>query len=174
MDLPMREPGALTIGGATLNEKAQAARTRLKVQLGRVRLAWRIVLIALLITLAGIIWLSQTSTVVSYGYQIDKIHKQEETLNRQAQILEAQIAAYENPSRVEQEAKDKLGLVYPDAKHIIFVKVQPANQTGSSNTASLSVDNNPQLAQVSDWWRQLTEALPKPWQGSAPQEPTDK
>ena len=173
MDFPMREPGTLTIGGATLNEKAQSARQQLKAQLSRVRLAWRVMLVAALITLAGIIWLSQTSTVVSYGYKIDKIHKQEEVLNRQAQIMEAQIATYESPAKVEQVAREKLGMVYPDPiKHPpVFVKVQPVVGDMASNS---NTDTNPQLAQVSNWWRQLTQVLPQPWQGSAPDVPSDK
>jgi len=173
MDLPMRELGALTIGGATLNEKAQAARQQLRTRLSKIRLAWRVVLVAVLITLAGIIWLSQTSAVVSYGYQIDKIDKQEAKLNREAQVLEAQIAAYESPAKIEQEAKDKLGLVYPDAKHVIFVKVQPAT-VAEPTSADAAGNKNPQLAQVSAWWRKLAVILPQPWQDSAPDAPSDK
>lgn len=167
MDLPMREPGTLTIGGATLNERTQAAKKQLRAQLRRVRLAWRIVLVATLLTLAGIVWLSQTSTVVSLGYQIDSIQKQEGVLNQQAQQLESQIATYENPAHVEQVAKAKLGMVYPDQQHIVYVKV-PASYNQPDNTAQIKQDSNPNLVQVDKWWRQLTNSLPQPWQGSAP------
>ena len=171
MDLPMREPGTLSIGGATFNEKTQAARQQIKAQLRRIRLAWRLVLVALLLTLAGIIWLGQTSAVVSLGYQIDNIHKQEVVLDRQAQVIEAQIATYESPAKIEQEAKTRLGMIYPDAKHIKYLHIPASSGQAGSDQAA---DTNPQLAQVSDWWRQLTGALPYPWQDSAPDRPASK
>lgn len=167
MDFPMREPNAVAVGSATLNEKTQAARQQLLVQLGRLRLAWRVVLVATLVSLAGIVWLSQTSTVVSLGYQIDKIQQNETVLNRDAQILQAQVASYESPAKIEQEAKTKLGMVYPDKSHIVFVKVQPAAGQ-NSDAKQVENSNNPDVVQVSQWWRQLTAALPRPWQGSTP------
>ena len=171
MDLPMREPGTLSIGGATFNEKTQAARQQIKAQLRRIRLAWRLVLVALLLTLAGIIWLGQTSAVVSLGYQIDNIHKQEVVLDRQAQVIEAQIATYESPAKIEQEAKTRLGMIYPDAKHIKYLNISASASNNVQAVSDQAADTNPQLAQVSDWWRQLTGALPYPWQGSAPNRP---
>lgn len=167
MDFPMREPNPLSIGSATLNEKTQAAKQQLRAQLQKVRLAWRIVLVATLVTLAGIVWLSQTSTVVELGYQIDNIQKQEATLNQQAQQLQAQIATYENPTKIEQLAKSKLGMVYPDAQHVVYVKV-PSSYNQPDDTSQIQQDSNPDLSQVNKWWRQLTNSLPQPWQGSAP------
>jgi cell division protein FtsL len=131
----------------------------------RIRLAWRFILVAILISLAAIIWLSQTSTLVSLGYETENLDKQEVLLDRQATQLQAQIAQYEDLNRIEDEAKTKLNMVPAQKK--VYVKV-PANQIEESAATS----SNSKLAPVNDWWRELLEMLPRPFKGSAPPEPT--
>lgn len=131
----------------------------------RIRLAWRFILIAILVSLAAIIWLSQTSTLVSLGYETENLDKQEVLLDRQATQLQAQISQYEDLNRIEDEAKTKLGMVPAQKK--VYVKV-PANQLEESPQTS----SNSKLAPVNDWWRELLEMLPRPFKGSAPPEPT--
>jgi len=169
MNLSKSEPRVSRARGNNLINKAQgrlqAARNRLTMKASRIRLAWRFILIAILISLGAIIWLSQTSTLVSLGYETENLDKQEVLLDRQATQLQAQIAQYEDLNRVENEAKTKLGMV--PAKNKVYVKI-PANQVEDTPETS----SNSLLAPVNDWWRELVEMLPRPFKGSAPPEPT--
>jgi cell division protein FtsL len=165
MDVPMEEPNTATLGTrARLRRRQQALGNRLRNGLAervrQLRLASRVILVGLLLSFAGIIWLNQTSTIVSIGYDMQNIDKKIITLNRQAEILQSQVAEFENLKRVEEEAKNKLGMV--TATKFVYVKV-PQTEAPSDNGAA-----NPKLYPVNDWWRELTEMLPRPWQGSAP------
>ncbi len=154
----MREPGTSLrgYGGA-----ANRLRTEFRQRMQRLRLASRVILVGLLISFAGILWLSQTSSIVALGYDMQKIDKRVIELNREAEVLQSQVAAFENPKRVEDEAKGKLGMV-PATKYI-YVKVPPSEVQTDENGR-----DNPKLYPVNNWWRELTEMLPRPWQNSAP------
>jgi hypothetical protein len=117
-------------------------------------------LVGLLISCGGLLWLNQTSTIVSLGYEMQNIDKSVIQLNRQAEILQSQVASFENLKRVEEEAKSKLGMV--QATKFIYVKVPQTEASSEQGQA------NPKLYPVNDWWRELTEMLPRPWQNSAP------
>ena len=133
---------------------------RLTERVQRVRLASRVILVGLLISCAGLLWLSQTSTLVSLGYEMQTIDKNVVLLNRQAEMLQSQVAAFENLKRVEEEAKSKLGMV--QATKFIYVKVPQVEAPPEQGLA------NPKLYPVNAWWRELTEMLPQPWQNSVP------
>lgn len=122
-------------------------------RLARIQLAWRFILVALLFFLASIIWLSQTSTLVSLSYEINRLDKKAQTLNREAEQLQAEIAQYETLARIEDEAKTKLGMV--QAKNIVYVKVPAA--IGQAQ-AKIELDK---LTSSNYWWRELSEMLPK-------------
>ncbi len=135
------------------SERLKAARASLTMRASRIRLAWRLILVAGLICLAAIVWLSQTSYLVGLGYDIEKMEKKKVTLERQSTQLQAQIAQYEDLKRVEDEARTKLGMI--PAKKVVYVKV-PANQAerGPEPINSTSAQGN-------DWWRDLLEMLPQ-------------
>ncbi len=164
----MRGPRGSAVQATQTRGKAQdrlrAAKANLTMRASRMRMAWRFMLVAVLVSLASIVWLSQTSTIVSYGYNIERLEKQKIELDRQASQLQVQIAQYENPKRVDEEARSKLGMV--PAKNSVYVKV-PAGQT----EVAPETNSNSLLAPVNDWWRELTEMLPRPFRGSAPAEP---
>ncbi len=178
MDRPMREPrqrgrGHGTGTGNTVNHnvsKAQdrfkAARATLTMRAGRVRLASRFILMAILACLASIVWLSQTSTIVSLGYQINDVDKQMTQLNRQAEQLKSQIAQFENLKRIEEEARGKLGMV--PVKNVVYIKVPVINADKARVAADYTEPDahsaaspNPLLVPVNDWWRELAEMLPR-------------
>lgn len=159
-----RRATTLRIGITRTTERLRAiSRINLLQRARQIRLAWRFILIAMLVCLASIVWLSQTSTIVSYGYNIEKMDKQMTALNQQAEQLQSQVAFYENLARVEEEAKTKLGMI--PAKTVIYLKIP------SSPLAPATTDKkNSKLAPVNDWWRELTEMLPRPFRGSSPVE----
>jgi cell division protein FtsL len=166
MNIPKVEVRGTTRGNNTVGraqDRLRAARTRLTMQASRIRLAWRFMLIAILVCLGSIIWLSQTSAIVSLGYETENLEKQKVVLDRQATQLQAQVAQYEDLQRVQEEAT-KMGMVTPKSK--VYVTV-----TGSVSQPAPETSSNSQLAPVNDWWRELTEMLPRPFRGSVPANP---
>jgi cell division protein FtsL len=157
-----REENLVKDGLSDVQEKVKNARAALSARVGKMRLAWRIILVVALISLAAIIWLSQTSTIVSIGYSMEKLDKEATVLDRQAEELNSQIAALEHPRRIEKEAREKLGM--KEATKFVYVNV---SATAEDNSPTSS---NPKLLAVSDWWRELVKILPKPWYGTAPKE----
>ncbi|HEX2912781.1 MAG TPA: septum formation initiator family protein [Chloroflexia bacterium] len=160
----------LSGGVAKAQDRLRAARANLTMRASRVRLAWRLILLALLFALAAIVWLSQTSTIVKLGFDIENFERQKVVLDRQAEELKSQIAQYESLQRVEEEARTKLGMI--PAKTTIFVKVpgytaQP-EQSGSSTSTAIAGN---------DWWRELSKMLPpttKEAQPSDAKQPANK
>lgn len=166
MDFPMLNPRRARAGQAAppkaglgvvkASERVKAARAGITRRAGQMRMAWRFVLVAILVSLASIVWLSQTSTIVSYGYEIEKLEKQKVTLNRQSEQLQSQVAQYENLKRVEEEARAKLGMI--PSKNSVYVKVPTSHDQSTGPVVGKS-----NLAPVNDWWRELTEMLPRPF-----------
>ena len=157
MDFPMPRPRRNELNGAGVTRTAGRVKTAgksLSARTGRLRLAWRFILVTVLVCLAALIWLNQTSTLVSLGYNIEKMNKQEIQLGRQAEELQSQVARYENLQQIENEARTKLGMI--PSKQVVYVKV-PAGQTTTDQTKTSSGELSP----VTDWWRDLSGLLPR-------------
>lgn len=134
---------------------------------GQVRFFSRFLLVTLLVCLGSIVWLSQTSTLVSLGYDIARMEKEKAQLDTDAQRLQSQIADYESLSRIEDEAKSKLGMV--PASKTIYIDI-PASQPASTPPSA----TNPNLAPTTDWWKDLIEMLPQQAQNSPTATPGNK
>lgn len=161
MAMQVKEPRrgratALVEGLVKTSDRARGKKSNLTKtsKTGQVRFFSRFLLVTLLICLGSIVWLSQTSTLVSLGYDIARMEKQKAELDIAAQRLQSQIADYESLSRIEDEAKSKLGMV--PASKTIYVKI-PASQPDSTPPAS----TNPNLAPTTEWWKDLVEMLPQ-------------
>jgi cell division protein FtsB len=168
MQIPMREPGSLPLGsglvGPETAKKVRAASQKIIIRAQKIRLAWRLVLVGVLICSAAILWLSQTSTIVELGYKMEQIDKNEVVLNRNAELLNTEIGKLTGIHQIEKIARDKLGMV--DASKKIFLEI-PA----SSESAREGANTNPRLYQVSDWWRIVSQMLPNPWRDNLPTRP---
>lgn len=168
MDLPKREPETSSRGSRLVRPETtlllKNARIRLLGRARKMRLAWRLILIALLCCLAAIIWLNQTSTIVSVGYDLDKIEKQEALLNQQAEAMNTEIGHYTSLRQIDQEARDKLGMV--EATKFVYLDIPSAPDSATNGT-----NTNPYLYQISDWWRILSQMLPSPWKDALPVRP---
>lgn len=134
---------------------------------GQVRFFSRFLLVTLLVCLGSIVWLSQTSTLVSLGYDIARMEKEKAQLDTDAQRLQSQIADYESLSRIEDEAKSKLGMV--PASKTIYIDI-PASQPASTTPSA----TNPNLAPTTDWWKDLVEMLPQQAQNTPTATPGNK
>ncbi len=158
MEMSVKEPRrgkstALVDGIIKTSIRVRGARAKKTPKTGQVRLFSRFLLVTLLICLGSIVWLSQTSTLVSLGYDITRMEKQKVNLDIAAQRLQSQIAEYESLTRVEDEAKSKLGMV--PAKNSVYVNI-PA-----SKPESTAASTNPNLAPTTDWWKDLAGLLPQ-------------
>ncbi len=168
MQIPVREPGVVlnrgAAKGASAAQRVNLAGRRLLKRAGQIRLAWRLIIFGMIACAMAIIWLSQTSTMVSLGYQMDEIDQQEALLNRQAEAINTEIGQLTNLHRIDQEARDKLGMI--EATKFVYVNI-PASQE-----SAVDGDNaNPHLYQVSDWWRIVSQMLPYPWRDGLPVRP---
>ena len=157
MEMSVKEPRrakstALVDGVIKTSLRVRNARAKKTPKAGQARFFSRFILVTLLICLGSIVWLSQTSTLVSLGYDVTRMEKQKADLDTAAQRLQSQIAEYESLSRIEDEAKSKLGMV--PAKNSIYVNI-PASQPESTPAST-----NPNLAPTTDWWQDLAGMLP--------------
>lgn len=160
MEMPVKEPrrarsNALVESIVKTSDRVRGIRPTKAPKTGQLRLASRFILVTLLVCLGSIVWLSQTSTLVSLGYGIARMEKQKAELNIDAQRMQSQIAQYESLQRVADEAKSKLGMV--PASNSVYVNI-PAGQSESTPAAS----TNPYLAPDTAWWQELTGMLPQP------------
>lgn len=87
---------------------------------------------ALLGVAAAAMQVNQLSRATSTGYTIDALARERATKQAQNQELEAEVAQLASLSRVEQDARGRLGLV--PATHTIYLDVNAA-PPGSNGTA---------------------------------------
>lgn len=158
MEMSVKEPRrgkstALVDGIIKTSIRVRGTRANKAPRTGQVRFFSRFILVTLLICLGSIVWLSQTSTLVSLGYDVTRMEKQKADLDIASQRLQSQIAGYESLSRIEDEAKSKLGMV--PAKNSVYVNI-PASQPESTPAST-----NPNLAPTTDWWQDLAGLLPQ-------------
>ncbi len=162
MERPMQKTRRTPATGTTaykVSDRVRAARANLTVRTGRLRTTSGFIFAAMLVCLGSLVWLSLTSQIVAYGYETEKMDKREVVLKRQAEQLQSEIAKYENLQRIENVAKNKLEMVPP--QKAVYVKV-PAEL---AQPAPVQIQTN-SLNPVTDWWRELTEMLPRPSQPS--------
>jgi|GEM_PF-1974224 len=170
MQIPMREPGRIPVGaglagvGPGAARRVKEARIKLVTRARQVRMAWRLILIGVLICSAAIIWLHQTSQIVSLGYENENITAKEALLDRQAEAINTEIGKLTNLRQIDEAARKKLGMT--EATKFIYVEI-PASSSSAVNGDSI----NPRLYQVTDWWRIVSQMLPSPWRDQLPSRP---
>ena len=133
-------------------------------------------LVVLLLSVGGIVWLSQTSTLVTLGYDVERMKDAGAVLDTKAQVMQRQIADYTNPVRIEKEAREKLGMIPATQKVYLTVKsVTPsapiatdASLADMRATQAANRTGNDKTAPVDRWWREMLEDLPEPYHSAAP------
>jgi cell division protein FtsL len=94
---------------------------REKVQLrGRTLLAYVAATAVLLVSL--LLYVSQGLRVIGMGYELDKLQDHYRALKVEREQLEVEQASLQNLKAVEQEAVEKLGMVFPGPEQIIVVR----------------------------------------------------
>ncbi len=101
-------------------------------------------LLALLIA-AAIFYIGMHVKVVNLGYQINQELQKKEKLIEDNKRLDLEIARLKSPTRIEHEAKEKLGLVMPSAGQILYLSKleDPAALEAVAKSLPLPPTSNP-------------------------------
>ncbi len=93
--------------------------------------------------MVAITGLAFTAAVIAYawphfelirlGYRMEELLGEREALLEERQHLELQRATELAPARIETIAKEELGMVYPDASHLLNVLTYPSTPFAASD-----------------------------------------
>lgn len=121
---PMRESQPVT----------PAKRPRRYVRLPYIRLngAGMVVVVAIALSVIGILYLIQTAHVAGLGYKLSALQKQRNDLAIQTAGIQAQVAQYESLNQIDGIATKQLGMV--PMQHYVFLNV-PDQSVAISPTA---------------------------------------
>ncbi|MBF6598960.1 MAG: septum formation initiator family protein [Dehalococcoidia bacterium] len=133
--------------------------------LGR-RISARAVLIAVAVVVVAVaaLQVNQFSRAASTGYTIDALTRQRAAKQAENYELEAQVARLSSLSRVESDARTKLGLV--PATRTIYVTVNQPLPSGPSlparfqEQAAAAAANLPPPPPAPSLWKRLLQLLP--------------
>lgn len=126
----------------------------------RLRLAPVLIVAALAIITVALLRVVQTSDVATTNFHIQQLEQERLEMRTRVGQVEAQIAALSSLSRIEREARERLGLEPPAAQRTVAVNVPwPAAEqqlpTRFAPDEDVAVDE-----QGSAWWRDLLHLLP--------------
>ena len=117
----------------------------------RVNTAVIYIVVAMLITAVGLLYLIQTNHVAGLGYEMSQLQRERETLSTRNEQLNYSIARYESLTQVESVAVDQLGMSQSDTFEFITVPRPARDQLVLPEPAS---QGNPSL--IERIWHGLT------------------
>ena len=94
---------------------------------GRVNTAVIYIVVAVLITAVGLLYLIQTNHVAGLGYEMSQLQRERATLSTRNEQLNYSIAEYESLSRVESIAVNQMGMQESEAFEFLTVS-RPENE----------------------------------------------
>ncbi len=115
------------------------------------------------IVVVALLQLVQTSDAATSNFAIQKIEQERLELRTRTSQLEAEIAALSSLSRIEQEARERLGLEPAAAQQSLQVNVPWPGADQQLLPTRFAPDEEPEVVEQSDgsaWWRDLLELLP--------------
>lgn len=92
----------------------------------RHRELFMVVMTALVLTVAVIVYAWPHFEIIRLGYRMEELREQRETLTEEKRQLELQLATESDPERIERIATEELGMIYPDADHVVVLESLPA------------------------------------------------
>jgi len=101
-----------------------------------------------IISLAGLLLLLQTGRLITSSYDIRHLEQERARWQARNQLLEAEVSALKSLDRIEQVAKEKLGMV--PAKQQFYVTLTPLEtaEAAAQPEQPLQAGTDP----FSDWW----------------------
>ena len=115
------------------------------------------------IVVVALLQLVQTSDAATSNFAIQKIEQERLELRTRTSQLEAEIAALSSLSRIEREARERLGLEPATAQQSLQVNVPWPGADQQLLPTRFAPDEEPEVVEQSDgsgWWRDLLELLP--------------
>jgi len=79
------------------------------------------VLIVAALVFLSLLFVWSRIEVVKLGYEISYANKVYQNFNKENQRLKVEVASLKSPSRIEEIAKNKLGLIHPTNEQIIII-----------------------------------------------------
>jgi cell division protein FtsL len=91
----------------------------------RHRELFMVALTGLALTVAVIAYAWPHFEMIRLGYRMEELRDRREELTELKHHLELQLATEKEPSRIETIARDQIGMVYPDADHVLVLSPTP-------------------------------------------------
>lgn len=113
-----------------------------------------------ILVLASLWQVLQTSDATTTGFEIQRLERQRDTLQAQVHSLEAEVAELSSLSRIDREARDRLGLVPP--ARTVYLKVDqpvPERQGIPTRYQPAPVEDAALAPPPESWWRGMLRAL---------------
>ncbi len=118
---------------------------------------------AVAIVIVALLQVVQTSDAASSNFAIQQLEQEKLELRTRTSQLEAEIAALSSLSRIEQEARERLGLEPAAAQQSLQVNVPWPGADQQLLPTRFAPAEEPEVVEQSDgsgWWRDLLELLP--------------
>ena len=115
------------------------------------------------IVIVALLQVVQTSDAATSSFAIQQLEQERLELRTRTSQLEAEIAALSSLSRIEQEARERLGLEPAAAQQSLQVNVPWPGADQQLLPTRFAPDEEPEVVEQSDgsgWWRDLLELLP--------------
>ena len=87
----------------------------------RHRELFMVALTGLALTVAVIVYAWPHFEMIRLGYRMEELRDRREELTELKHHLELQLATESDPARIETIARDQIGMVYPDADHVLVL-----------------------------------------------------
>ena len=100
--------------------------------------------LAFLFAAVGVLHVSSRVMVVDAGYRLSKLEAQQRQLSLENQKLQIELATLKSPARLEQLAREQLGMRPPPPGGVIAVRAVPAVHQARTGPAPVHPERRPQ------------------------------
>lgn len=116
-----------------------------------------LVAVTALAGLAALLLVVQNSTITTAGYEVRHLETKRDAWRQLNYQLEAEVAALQSLSRVEREAKERLGMIAAKSRIFLTIEGISAPERGAEDLPPGFVPAT--ARQAVPWWRSLLERL---------------
>ena len=143
---------------AVLSHTLERTQRRAKVS---IRMGQVLLLAGAAIGVIGLLQVVQTSDATTTSFAIQRLEQEKLEVQSLVHQLEAQVALLSSLSRIEGEARERIGLVSPRAQEAVEVNVAwPAGNQSRLPTRFAPEEEAEVDGQGAPWWRDLLGLLP--------------
>lgn len=146
---------------AVLNRSIGRAQAQSRAQTKPLRIGPVLAVTAIAIVVLAVLQLTETSDATTTNFAIQRLEEQKLQLQTEKRQLETEVATLSSLSRVEQEARERLGLEPPRSRETIEVNAswpaQDQPRLPSRFAPDAAADES---GESSAWWRDLLKLLP--------------